>query len=327
MRAVTARCTRFGRRLRFGRRALSDRPARLAALAVMLALVPFILVGADLPRPDGWVTDAAGVLTAAERQQIEDLAQRLQDDTGAELAVVTVVSIGGADSAQYAGELFDAWGIGARGEDTGVLLLLVTGEEERSVRIEVGYGLEGAIPDGLAGRILDEHVVPALQDGEPGRALLAGAQALSDRIRAELGAGDGRERSVVSEPEIDDVAALVIFAGLFFGIVTAVVVLSQLLRRRCPNCRTRVRTRQEVLQAPTQLVPGTALLHYVCRKCGWTEAGKTVRLPATGYSSGPRRGGWGGAGGTGRGGFGGSRGGFGGFGGGRGGGGGAGRRW
>lgn len=302
---------------------LRRRWSRAVAVAIFLAAV-LLLTAADLPRPEGWVTDAAGVLTAAEQQEIEDIAQRLKEDTGAELAVVTVTTTGGLGANGYAVALFEEWGIGERGKDNGVLLLLVIGEE-RAVRIETGYGMEGIIPDGVAGRILDEHVVPALQAGQPGRALTAGAAAIAERVRT--GSGDDLE---LTRDELLGVTAALLIIGLAFAVtVLIIVLLLKLFQRRCPRCRSPVRTRQEVLQPATRLAAGTAVLHYMCRKCGWSETGRTVRLPPTGLDYGGGSGSWGGGIGGGFGGSrsGGSRGGFGGFGGGRSGGGGAGRSW
>lgn len=85
---------------------------RHAAYVLFAALAVMTLLGAGLPRPAGWVTDEAGVLTAAEQQELERIAQSLKDDTGAELAVVTVTDTGGLGASGYAVELFEAWGIG-----------------------------------------------------------------------------------------------------------------------------------------------------------------------------------------------------------------------
>lgn len=306
-----------------------DRRLRLVVAAVVALCLAAVLVGADFPRPSGWVVDAAGVLTAGEQQQIEAIAQSLKDSTGAELAVVTVTSTDGLGSKAYAVELFERWGIGEKGKDTGVLLLLVTGDE-RSVEIEVGYGLEPIITDGAAGRILDEHVVPALRDGQPGHALTAGAEAIAERVRAGL-AGESAETDELSETSLLALIVVAFAALLVLAVLFALLAfVVYMLQRRCPQCRSRVQTRQEVVQPATRLAAGTAVLHYTCRQCGWTGTGNTVRIPPTGGYSGPSPGGWGGGTGGGFGGSGrsgGSRGGFGGFGGGRSGGGGAGRRW
>lgn len=114
------------------------------------------------------------------------LAEAVERATGAQIAVAVVDSIAPYGSVeQYSIALAEAWGIGRAGEDDGVLLLLSMGE--RQVRMEVGYGLEGAITDGTAGAILDRAVLPALRDGNYGEGLRRGVEAISAEIAEERG--------------------------------------------------------------------------------------------------------------------------------------------
>jgi uncharacterized protein len=119
------------------------------------------------------------------------LARALDRATGAQLVVVTVESLGGTSIEESALKLFRTWGIGQKDKNNGVLLLvnkenLLAGRPGR-VRIEVGYGLEGAIPDGLAGRILDEEVLPAWEKGEYSEGIYRGFLALAGAIAQEYG--------------------------------------------------------------------------------------------------------------------------------------------
>lgn len=106
------------------------------------------------PTENIFVQDDAGMLSAATEAELQSRAERLEDSTTAQLCVVTVETLGDATVEEYANELFRAWGIGAAEKDNGVLLLVAAAERE--ARIEVGYGLEGALPDGKAGAILRE---------------------------------------------------------------------------------------------------------------------------------------------------------------------------
>jgi uncharacterized protein len=101
-------------------------------------------------------------MKAEDKQAVESLAASVREKTGAELALVTVMSFAPyASIEEFSTALMEAWGAGERSKDNGVLLVLAM--NEREVKIEVGYGLEGAIPDSAAGRILDTVVIPAFR--------------------------------------------------------------------------------------------------------------------------------------------------------------------
>ena len=105
----------------------------------------------SLPSPTGRVNDFASVLDDSSERQLDALLARLEEETTAEVAVATVSSLDGITVDEYANRLFNAWGVGQRGKDNGVLVLVAT--SAREMRIEVGYGLEGVLPDGLSGQI------------------------------------------------------------------------------------------------------------------------------------------------------------------------------
>ncbi|HEY3347140.1 MAG TPA: TPM domain-containing protein [Nitrospirota bacterium] len=133
------------------------------------------------PKPVGLVNDFAGVLKPEEAAQLEGILKELDQRTGAEVAVVTIPDFGSyADINEYAVELFKAWGIGKKGQDNGVLI--VVAPNQKKARIEVGYGLEGAITDGTAGAIIRDIMAPSFKAGEYGKGLVAGAQAVAERV-------------------------------------------------------------------------------------------------------------------------------------------------
>lgn len=107
---------------------------------------------AAFPRPDGYVNDFADVLTSDDEAYLENYLRTLEAETSAEVAIVTVTSMEGMTIEEYANRLFADWGIGKAQTDNGVLLLVAP--DDRAVRIEVGYGAEGILPDGLAGEII-----------------------------------------------------------------------------------------------------------------------------------------------------------------------------
>jgi uncharacterized protein len=136
----------------------------------------------SFPEPRGLVNDFADVIPPNQERRIEAVTGELYRKTGIPVVVATVPDIGGDDYNEYANRLYEAWGIGKKGEDKGVLLFVTV--KERKMRIEVGYGSEGVIPDGLAGEIRDRHMIPHLREDRYGEGLLMGAAAVA-KILAE----------------------------------------------------------------------------------------------------------------------------------------------
>jgi uncharacterized protein len=125
----------------------------------------------SFPAPQGYVNDYANVVKPEERDQIEAICRELDEKTGTQIAVAVFPDLGGEDYTDYATRLFEHWKIGQKGKDNGVLILNALAE--RRVRIEVGYGLEPIIPDGLAGQFLRDNVYPLLREEKYGAAYLS----------------------------------------------------------------------------------------------------------------------------------------------------------
>lgn len=140
----------------------------------------------DFPAARGLVNDFAKVISPNASAQIEAICQELRDKTGAEVAVATFTTIGDEEPAEYVNGLFRHWGLGKKGKDNGVLFFLLVGERKK-VRIEVGYGLEGVLPDITAGRILDYYVIPEFKKQDYGAGLLAGIKSIAGVIAADAG--------------------------------------------------------------------------------------------------------------------------------------------
>ena len=140
-----------------------------------------LLQAQNLPqKPDGWVADYAGVIDSQSHQKMLGVIRELEQKTGAEIAVVTIKSLGNESMDSFSVQLFKKWGIGKKGKDNGVLL--VAAIEDRKTKIEVGYGLEGILPDGLCGEILDKYVVPYFKQSKYSEGLMMGAIALASVI-------------------------------------------------------------------------------------------------------------------------------------------------
>ena len=134
------------------------------------------------PAQRAYIVDTAGMVSAEDAAQISKIGAELRSKTKAEIVVVTVPTLGGTDIESYANELFRSWGIGDVRLNNGVLLLIA--KDDRAFRIEVGYGLEGAITDGYAGSVLDamkgefrkENYSPAILQAYVTLAQKAGAE-------------------------------------------------------------------------------------------------------------------------------------------------------
>jgi uncharacterized protein len=137
---------------------------RALAVGLLLAIWLEIPLVAAFPRPSGYVNDFAGILDAETRLELESLLRDTEQKTTAEVVVATVASLDGMTVEQYGNELFRAWGIGQREKDNGVLVLVAP--NDREMRIEVGYGLEPILPDGLAGEIIRTEFLPRFRDGD-----------------------------------------------------------------------------------------------------------------------------------------------------------------
>ncbi len=125
-----------------------------------------LVLAVQYPKLDGFVTDQANVISPEHRSAIESLAKRIEQNTTAEIAVVTVSSLEGIDIDTYAVELFEKAGIGKRDVANGLLMLVAP--NERRFRIEVGYGLEGVITDAAAMKIGNNILVPHFKNNEFG---------------------------------------------------------------------------------------------------------------------------------------------------------------
>ncbi len=150
--------------------------ARSLLAWLLLALLPALAVPAHaqqaaIPPMDSPVVDTTGTLDAGTRAALERQALELQQRKGSQLQVLMVPSTAPETIEQYAVRAFEQFQLGRKGVDDGVLLLVA--KDDRKVRIEVGYGLEGAIPDITAGRVIQEYLAPRFREGDYAGGLLA----------------------------------------------------------------------------------------------------------------------------------------------------------
>lgn len=153
---------------------------RKALLFLCLLLCSSRSFAEPISSPTGYVNDYANLLSTSQKVALE---QRLSSLTSAQIAVVTLKDLGEQPISDVARKIFDRWGIGDAGHDNGILLLIAI--KERKIRIETGYGMEGKIPDLVAGRIIREVISPKLHLGDYYSGISEGIDALVARVEGQ----------------------------------------------------------------------------------------------------------------------------------------------
>lgn len=134
----------------------------------------------DFPEPTGFVVDQANILTDQEESQLSQKLEALKAQSNREFAVATISDLQGYDIADYGYQLGRAWGVGNEDADDGILLIIAP--NERKMRIEVGYGLEGIITDGLSGQIIRQDITPQFKAGNMFAGINAGVDAIGSQL-------------------------------------------------------------------------------------------------------------------------------------------------
>ncbi len=167
-------------------------------LKIFLIIIVLILFTKSVyavvePTRQFYVNDYANLLNSDTENYIIQKNQSLQEQTGAQIVVVTVPNLEGQSIEEYATELFRKFGIGDKSKNNGLLLLLAL--EERKFRVEVGYGLEGILPDAKTGRIQDQYIIPYLSNNNWDEGIKNGFNAFLDVIVKEYGITIDREEA------------------------------------------------------------------------------------------------------------------------------------
>ncbi len=174
-------------------------------------------------KPLGYVSDFAGVIRPADRMAIERLAAELEKKTTAQIAVVTVQSVKPETIEMYAVRLFEKWGIGQKGKDNGVLLLVAV--KDRRVRIETGYGVEGIIPDAIADKIIRDILVPAFKQEDYSGGIKAGAIAIISLIAKDAGVTITGQEEAVYQQVGHQPSALESFLSFIFMVIFFILII------------------------------------------------------------------------------------------------------
>lgn len=172
--------------------------------------------GLRFPKLTGRVVDEAGLLSASERQSLDATLQKFEQATGNQVVVVTLRSLQGVPIEDYGYQLGRTWGIGRAGKNDGVLLIVAP--KERKVRIEVGYGLEGALTDAQSRLIIEQFILPAFRSGQYGPGIVAGTGAILKVLQAEA-AGQPPPKQARAKADTSEVLPMLFMLGLFLVIL------------------------------------------------------------------------------------------------------------
>lgn len=198
-------------------------------LGILMAAVHSPLSALDVPeRPRGYVTDKAGVLSTGARLKLEALLGSYEAETTNQVVVAIFDSLEGGSIEDFSIRLAEKWKAGQKGRGNGVIFLSFI--EDRKMRIEVGYGLEGALPDALAGQIVQTRVAPLFKKGDYEAGILFGVAAIIGATKGEYdGTGShpvtaGPRELTPQEQEMlrrqgEALAKLIFFAALVLFVI------------------------------------------------------------------------------------------------------------
>ncbi len=186
-------------------------------LLTSLMLLSFAAVAQFPPRPEPprLVNDLAGVLTPEEVERLENMLVAFNDTTSTQIAVVTVPSLQGYDVADFTDRLAERWGVGRKGKDNGIMVLVKPRNEEGKgfARISVGYGLEEFVTDAVSRRIIENEMIPSFRDDKYYEGIAKSVAVLIDltsgKYKADAYASD-------APPAIFGLVFLLVLMGLFF---------------------------------------------------------------------------------------------------------------
>ncbi|MEQ1802786.1 MAG: YgcG family protein [Gammaproteobacteria bacterium] len=258
----------------------------------------------SVPPLTGRVVDQTATLSDAERVALESRLADLETRKGSQIAVLIVATTQPEAIEQFSIRVLDSWKLGRRDTDDGVLLLVA--REDRAVRIDVGYGLEGAIPDATANRVIDEYILPRFREEDYAGGIAAGVERLIALVDGEPLPAPERQRS--GDASLQDVFPVIFILSLVVGGV---------LRRVLGQFPGALGT-GAIAAVVTWLLAGIlgltllmGLFSFIVALAAGSSGGRWASHPR-GRSGGGYGGGFGGGFGGGGGGFGGGGGGFGG---------------
>jgi uncharacterized protein len=166
----------------------------LSASFILLVLTATPLFAFQIPsKPDGYVTDQAGLLPSQAKQDLETMLRSFEEQTSNQVVVATFPSLDGENLEDISMKIAEKWKPGQKGKDNGAILLIF--QNDRKMRIEVGYGLEGVLPDALAGQIISQVIAPKFKQGDYFEGISLGVQAIIAATKGEYKAQPPKDKT------------------------------------------------------------------------------------------------------------------------------------
>ena len=150
---------------------------------LLILLLPLTAAALEVPKVSGYVNDHAGLISSATELKIENFLRGFEGSDSTQLVVLTIDSLEGESLEEYSLKVAESWKLGQKDKDNGALLLIA--KQERKIRIEVGYGLEGKLTDLLSGRIIDNEITPRFKAGDFEGGIVAGITSMAKAVRGE----------------------------------------------------------------------------------------------------------------------------------------------
>jgi uncharacterized protein len=193
---------------------------KIYRLTTVFALALASIASAALPQPIGYVSDYIGLLDRQQVERITQAAKAIEASTGAEIAVIVQDTLGEYYSVEeLALAYLTEWKVGKKGQDNGLVFLLVVDESRQhgQYRFETGRGLEGDLPDGRLGQIGREELVPFFRQGDYGGGLLSAVYRVGEILGADMGASRPQKPKTKGIPALGIIIAIIVFFMIFGG--------------------------------------------------------------------------------------------------------------
>ena len=275
----------------------------LAVLVQAMVYTPTSLPNPKVQDRGNYVCNPDEIVASSDVLLLNRLARQLEDSTLVELCVVAVNSIGEMEAFDFCYEVFQRWGIGKEGKNTGVLLFLAV--ESRDVRIMTGGGMEGVMTDAVCHSIIHETMMQPLRNADYSDAMVLGALRIYEICTDGAAPEELRQMtSATNHYHYADESEENVWMELFYFvgvpcIIFALIIVLLLLPKKCPKCgkRSLRKTSEQIINRATTRKEGLGVRSYCCKHCGHQEQKTYIipkEIPTVVLGGGTSRGGFGG---------------------------------
>ena len=275
----------------------------LAVLVQAMVYTPTSLPNPKVQDRGNYVCNPDEIVASSDVVLLNRLARQLEDSTQVELCVVAVNSIGEMEAFDFCYEVFQRWGIGKEGKNTGVLLFLAV--ESRDVRIMTGGGIEGVMTDAVCHSIIHETMMQPLRNADYSDAMALGALRIYEVCTDGAAPEELRQMtSATNRYHYADESEENVWMELFYFvgvpcIIFALIIVLLLLPKKCPKCgkRSLRKTSEQIINRATTRKEGLGVRSYCCKHCGHQEQKTYIipkEIPTVVLGGGTSRGGFGG---------------------------------